>query len=347
MSRLLRVEVAAAAMHGGEDASALAQASPIELALTGMLFGLIHVLTGPDHLSALATLSAGSSWRSFALGIRWGCGHSIGLIVMAVVFIALDGKLDFSVLNVVTDVLVGVFMVALGVYGIHEGVTKYRSNRRARRGGVHALKKKKKLKAKQSTGDLEAGDAQTEGEEEEEEEDPDHTETDSLASDPSPLRLLKKGENSSSQTLNYDEDEEGGASPTRQRKRLDREQEKTSPVIEDMDEKSSKTAHGQTKQTEATNMEAIALDDSPTDSVALQELLSSRSEVSDADTADTSATGDAPAKTKRGPVCCGWKLPSIDFQNAQTQKVWPMTKCTAAFHSLLRYSLSIALWIVQ
>ncbi|KAJ0397868.1 hypothetical protein P43SY_005959 [Pythium insidiosum] len=130
-ARWLRVDVAAAAAHVSKDeAGALAHSSPVKLALTGMLFGLIHVLTGPDHLSALATLSAGSSWRSFALGIRWGCGHSIGLVIMAVIFISLDGKLDFTALNLVTDVLVGVFMVGLGLYGVHEGVKRSRQRRR-------------------------------------------------------------------------------------------------------------------------------------------------------------------------------------------------------------------------
>uniref|UniRef100_A0AAV1TD50 Nickel/cobalt efflux system n=1 Tax=Peronospora matthiolae TaxID=2874970 RepID=A0AAV1TD50_9STRA len=113
-----------------EETSGFKQASLLQLILTGTLFGLVHVLTGPDHLSALATLSAGTSWRSFSLGIRWGCGHSIGLIVMAIVFIALDGKLDFSVLNVVTDVIAGVFMIGLGLYGVLEGVKKSRQSKR-------------------------------------------------------------------------------------------------------------------------------------------------------------------------------------------------------------------------
>ncbi|GAB9476046.1 hypothetical protein Gpo141_00013119, partial [Globisporangium polare] len=66
-ARLLRVQASEASMNlGAGDESALAHSSPLKLALTGMFFGLIHVLTGPDHLSALATLSAGSSWRSFA-----------------------------------------------------------------------------------------------------------------------------------------------------------------------------------------------------------------------------------------------------------------------------------------
>jgi hydrogenase/urease accessory protein HupE len=37
------------------------------LIITGCSMGLIHVLAGPDHLSALAALSVGSSWKAFSL----------------------------------------------------------------------------------------------------------------------------------------------------------------------------------------------------------------------------------------------------------------------------------------
>jgi hypothetical protein len=40
--------------------------------------GLVHVLTGPDHLTAVSMLAAGggaSRWRAAWLGVRWGLGH--------------------------------------------------------------------------------------------------------------------------------------------------------------------------------------------------------------------------------------------------------------------------------
>ena len=37
--------------------------------------GAGHVLTGPDHLSALAMLSVGTTFRAFVTGVRWGIGH--------------------------------------------------------------------------------------------------------------------------------------------------------------------------------------------------------------------------------------------------------------------------------
>jgi hypothetical protein len=109
---------------------------------------------GPDHLSALATLSTMTttttsteskkttttslsfSWTSFWLGIRWGIGHSTGLILVGSVFIVLDVVSQSQqqqydqdddniavvkvprVLSHVLDWFVGFFMLFLGLYGI-------------------------------------------------------------------------------------------------------------------------------------------------------------------------------------------------------------------------------------
>ena len=89
-----------------------------ELFLLGLTLGVVHVLSGPDHLSALATLSAGSSWRAALIGMRWGVGHSIGLVLCAVLFIYLDA--DLQGFGRVGEPLVGVFMMALGLYSTRQ-----------------------------------------------------------------------------------------------------------------------------------------------------------------------------------------------------------------------------------
>ena len=51
----------------------------------GATLGVVHVLTGADHMSALAQLSCGARLKGFWLGMRWGIGHSSGLLLMCVV----------------------------------------------------------------------------------------------------------------------------------------------------------------------------------------------------------------------------------------------------------------------
>ena len=90
-----------------------------EVILTGMGMGVVHVLSGPDHLSALATLSASTSYKSFILGVRWGLGHSTGLLLVALILLL--GDSEFKINDGVTrtlDEVVGVFMITLGLYGM-------------------------------------------------------------------------------------------------------------------------------------------------------------------------------------------------------------------------------------
>jgi hypothetical protein len=118
--------------------------------------GIIHVLTGPDHLSALATLcgtntAARNSRRiAFCIGTKWGVGHSIGLLVVGGTLIAIqasssssssrssnndkDDDTDYGVdqsviMRAVLETIVGLFMLSLGTYGIFSAI---RNNKTAR-----------------------------------------------------------------------------------------------------------------------------------------------------------------------------------------------------------------------
>jgi hypothetical protein len=104
--------------------------------------GVVHVLTGPDHMTAVATLSANVPTRqAFWLGVRWGVGHSIGLLLVGIILIAItapakyheeDGGEEVVVPHTVETVfesLVGVFMLLLGAYGIHRAVSRRRTRR--------------------------------------------------------------------------------------------------------------------------------------------------------------------------------------------------------------------------
>lgn len=101
------------------------------------LLGVIHVLTGPDHLSAIATLSAVSDpCTSFSLGARWGIGHSTGLLLVGGALIIRDSLHDNSESSGVIDMpdalshffesLVGLFMLFLGFFGFRRALRKRR-----------------------------------------------------------------------------------------------------------------------------------------------------------------------------------------------------------------------------
>lgn len=50
------------------------------LALAGLVAGAVHVLSGPDHLAAIAPYAVADKARSWRTGVRWGLGHSAGVL---------------------------------------------------------------------------------------------------------------------------------------------------------------------------------------------------------------------------------------------------------------------------
>ncbi len=50
------------------------------LALAGLVAGFVHVLSGPDHLAAIAPCAATRKARAWRTGVRWGVGHSAGVL---------------------------------------------------------------------------------------------------------------------------------------------------------------------------------------------------------------------------------------------------------------------------
>lgn len=96
-------------------------ASVVSILGKGVAMGILHVLTGPDHLCALATLSANvGNCKAFGLGARWGLGHSIGLVFVASILLAgaEGGQIQMSETTVMAlEAFVGIFMLLLGMYG--------------------------------------------------------------------------------------------------------------------------------------------------------------------------------------------------------------------------------------
>lgn len=86
--------------------------------LTGLIAGIIHVWSGPDHLAAVAPLALRARIRPWAAGIRWGLGHSSGVAIVALVALALRGVLPVAALSHWGERLVGVTLIGIGAWGL-------------------------------------------------------------------------------------------------------------------------------------------------------------------------------------------------------------------------------------
>lgn len=86
--------------------------------IAGLLAGLLHVFAGPDHLAALAPLSLQARRRAWVVGLRWGLGHSSGVLVVAAVAFGLRRVIPFEELSGWGERLVGATMILLGLWGL-------------------------------------------------------------------------------------------------------------------------------------------------------------------------------------------------------------------------------------
>src|SRR5215470_16955033 len=84
----------------------------------GSLLGMRHALE-PDHLAAVSTLVSQerSGFRAAWLGVCWGVGHTLALVVVAVALIALRAEMPAAAANLF-ELLVAAMLIALGVRAI-------------------------------------------------------------------------------------------------------------------------------------------------------------------------------------------------------------------------------------
>jgi hypothetical protein len=85
---------------------------------TGLLAGLVHALSGPDHLSAVAPLVVGQRRRGWMAGLFWGIGHSLGVWIVGLLALALRGLLPVERLSSWSERLVGAVLIAVGLWGL-------------------------------------------------------------------------------------------------------------------------------------------------------------------------------------------------------------------------------------
>ena len=98
----------------------------------GTALGALHVLSGPDHLAAIAPLASitpkaniftpqaniGGA-RAWRIGLRWGLGHSGGVLLVALAALFLRDVLPIDALSSASERLVGLVLIGLGAWGFY------------------------------------------------------------------------------------------------------------------------------------------------------------------------------------------------------------------------------------
>jgi hypothetical protein len=90
--------------------------------LAGIIAGLIHVFSGPDHLAAIAPLVMKKRDRAWVTGLRWGAGHASGVVAVGVLSLILRGVLPVDLISSWSDRLVGLLLIGIGLWALRKGL---------------------------------------------------------------------------------------------------------------------------------------------------------------------------------------------------------------------------------
>jgi hydrogenase/urease accessory protein HupE len=89
----------------------------------GFAAGLIHVLSGPDHLAAVAPFAIDGRVRGWRAGLQWAFGHCVGVLIIGLLALFLRDLLPLDSISSSAERFVGVVLIGVGVWGICKSLT--------------------------------------------------------------------------------------------------------------------------------------------------------------------------------------------------------------------------------
>lgn len=109
------------------------------ITIGGLAAGMLHVLSGPDHLAAVAPLAADSSRSRWRAGFSWGIGHTGGVLFVGLLALVLRDVLPMDAISSWSERLVGVALIAVGIWGARRAFrTRVHVHSHAHDGSVHS-----------------------------------------------------------------------------------------------------------------------------------------------------------------------------------------------------------------
>lgn len=98
--------------------------------IAGIVASSLHVVTGPDHLAAVTPLAIENKNKSWSVGLFWGLGHILGMLLIGILFILFKEFIPVDTISHYSEQIVGVILVGIGVWAIykayHAGTSRHK-----------------------------------------------------------------------------------------------------------------------------------------------------------------------------------------------------------------------------
>lgn len=89
---------------------------------TGCVAGILHVISGPDHIAAVAPFAAQKKEKTWQVGFFWGIGHTGGVWLVGILALILREVLPLELISSWSERLVGVVLIGIGLWGIRRAL---------------------------------------------------------------------------------------------------------------------------------------------------------------------------------------------------------------------------------
>ena len=86
--------------------------------LTGFAAGAVHVVSGADHMVAMAPSAIRKPKVALIDGIAWGIGHSAGVLVLSILGILAKDLINIELMSSYAEFLVGISLLIIGLLAI-------------------------------------------------------------------------------------------------------------------------------------------------------------------------------------------------------------------------------------
>ena len=86
--------------------------------LTGMVAGFVHVVSGADHLIAMAPAAINNPQKALKNSFSWGLGHSSGVLLLAFSAIFIKDITPLNKFSNIAEFLVGISLLIVGVFAM-------------------------------------------------------------------------------------------------------------------------------------------------------------------------------------------------------------------------------------
>ena len=95
----------------------------------GILAAMAHVLSGPDHLAAVGPLAVNVRIKSWLIGMSWGIGHLIGMLLIGVLFFYFRELIPVEFISANSEKIVGGLLILIGLWSFGRMFRYYKAGR--------------------------------------------------------------------------------------------------------------------------------------------------------------------------------------------------------------------------